>query len=140
MEPTATLEVTAIADTGQPLPAARVALWPNVIWADSGTTILVSDLYNSADFLRPNPPDLRKMWELRTRDFEAVTGSNGVAVVRNLPANSDSFIVNHVDFELPVRKTSWGDATRARSVRLTPGETNRQTVTLQKRGTEFLQH
>lgn len=140
MEPTATLEVTALGERGQPLPGARAWLWPNVIWADWGTTVLVSDLYNSADFLRPNPPDLKKLLEQRSRVvFEAVTDSNGVALLRNLPVETDAFMVSHADFELPVRMDS-GEPTRARSVRLTPGETNHETVTLQKRGTEFIHH
>ena len=139
MEPTAALEVTALGERGQPLPGARVAVWPNVIWADWGTTILCSDLYNSADLLRPNPPDRKTFWENHNTDFDSVADSNGIAVVKNLPIGTDEFVVQHAEYELPVRKDS-GEATRARSMRLIPGETNRQTVTLQKRGTDFLHH
>ena len=155
-EPSATLEVTVLDDQRQPLQGAEVSLWPNVIWSGRGTTIFGSGLYNSADYYRTHVrPSFNtdqiynsdNYYRIRVRPsfnterhFFALTDQRGVAVVSNLPANANAFAVRHTSFDLPIRRDSSGAGDRYWPVTLTPGQTNRTTVLMEKRGTEFIQH
>ena len=135
-EPSATLEVTVLDDQHQPLQGAEIALWPNVIWGGRGTTIFASGLYNSADYYRTH---IRPSFDT-DQNFSARTDQHGVAVVSNLPANANAFVVRHRNFDLPIQRNSSGAGERERTVSLTPGQTNRATVSMEKRGREFIQH
>jgi len=56
--------------------------------------------------------------------------------VSNLPAFKQWFSVSHTNYELPIEPVN--DSREASAV-LNPGETTRATVTLRKKGAEFLQ-
>lgn len=140
MEPTATCEITVIDDKGQPLEGAAVAFWPNIIWNKRGTTIFAEYLHNTEDFYRTGlRPDWTRMWDSKERLFHAISDKQGIAVVRNLPAFRQSFNVSHPQYEMPINRTS-GNNDRQAKVDLQPGETSKTTVTMQKLGTELLEH
>jgi hypothetical protein len=140
MEPTATCEITVLDDAGQPVENAEVALWPNVTWGRSGSTIFADPLVNSEDSFRSGSrPDWQKSWPGL---FKGQSDKNGVAVVTNLPAYSanQSFAVEHENFEMPVTRDRSGDGHRYGIIYTGPGETNRVTVRMQKKGTQFIEH
>ncbi len=142
MEPTAACAVQILDDHDQPLPGAEVAFWPNVLWNDYGSTIFASDLYDTADLLKsPKRPDWSSVGDRKNR-FSAVSDSHGIALVRDLPehAGNDSFMVTHPAFEMPVHRDPGGEAYRYGRASVSAGQTNRVTVRLQKRGTQFVEH
>jgi hypothetical protein len=71
--------------------------------------------------------------------FRAVSDSNGVAMVRTLPAGMEGYSVNHSNFAMPIAG-SGANAGRSASVNLFPGETSRVTVKMQKAGAQALTH
>ncbi|MDB6067958.1 MAG: hypothetical protein JWR26_4166 [Pedosphaera sp.] len=136
MEPTANFEATILDDKGQPLADAGVFFWPNVIWNGVGSTIFMGPTYNAEDVLRSGE---EINWQkIRTNTpplFQARSDKHGIALVRNLPAFKQSFAVDHTSYELPVTAIN---NDRQLSTQLSPSETNHVTVTLQKKGTQFL--
>ena len=140
MEAAASCEVTVQDDTGKPLSGAKAGFWPNVLWGGNGSTVFVSDLFNSEDFFRDGrPADWFSVQKLVEDDFRAISDSNGVALVRTLPAGGQSYRVSHTNYAMPISRTG-GSAHRSASVNLSPGETGRVTVKMQKAGTEELTH
>jgi len=97
-------------------------------------------VFNSEDFFRTGvPADWFSIRKLVEDDFRAISDSNGVALVRTLPAGSQSYSVTHTNYAMPIDR-SGGDARRSRSITLSSGETGRVTVKMQKVGTEALTH
>jgi hypothetical protein len=130
MEPTARLEVHVTDDKGKPLKDADVTTWPNVRWGNWSATILVSDLYKTADWLNLAHPAPPSFWHQPVADFHGNTDSAGLAVLRNLPANVTQFCVSHPRFALPVIAISWRKD-RVAPVKLIPGITNYESVQLE---------
>ena len=97
-----------------------MVFWPNVVWGGFGTRLL-----SDASLTSP---------------FEAVSASNGVALVRNLPVEATEYAVSHPKFEMPTLKTPWGAKVRAAIASLTAGQTNETLVRLQKPGTEVIRN
>jgi hypothetical protein len=140
MEAAASCEVTVLDDTGKPLSGARAGFWPNVLWGGNGSTVFANDTYNSEDYFRTGvPTDWLTSRRLTEDDFRAVSDSNGVALVRTLPAGNQNYSVTHSNYAMPILRTGF-DAGRSASVNLSSGETGRVTVKMQKTGTETLTH
>jgi beta-lactamase regulating signal transducer with metallopeptidase domain len=137
MEPTATCQVTVLDDKSRPIKDATVIFSPNVLWGD-GTRIF-AQRSDSEGFVRSGSKfDYEKQWEkYKTDAFAATTNEKGVAIVRNLPGYSQHFAVFHSDYELPI-KTNYGHSQRYRVAELSVGKTSTVTVTMQKKGKEFL--
>ncbi len=135
MEQAAALQTTVLDDQDRPLAGATVGFWPNVVWGGFGTRIFASDLWCSLDGLLGESPRTKRGF---TSPFEAVTDTNGEAIVRNLPPDSRDFAVNHPAFEMRAMKTPWGEKRRTASALLTAGQTNETTVRLQKRGSDAI--
>lgn len=140
MEAAASCEVTVLDDAGKPLAGATAGFWPNVLWGGSGSTVFASDTFNSEDFFRKGrPADWITIRKLAADDFGAITDSNGVALVRTLPAGSQGYSVTHTNYAMPI-SGSGGGAHRSASVDLSSGETCRVTVRMQKAGSDALTH
>jgi hypothetical protein len=138
MEATAACEVTILDDTGKPLPGAKAGFSPNAWWADGSTTIF-GETYNSEDEFRITAPPAWKDIVNLTRECFQVSDANGVALVRTLPAGSQDYSVTHTNYAMPISGTG-AFRYRSASVYLSPGETGRVTVRMQKLGTEELTH
>jgi hypothetical protein len=140
MEAAASCEVTVLDDADKPLPGARAGFWPNVLWGGNGSTIFASDTFSSEDFLRSGRSiDWMAIRRLTEGDFRAVSDSNGVALVRTLPAGNQNYSVTHSNYAMPI-VGSGANAGRSASVNLSPGATGHVTVKMQKAGTETLTH
>jgi hypothetical protein len=140
MEPTARLEVRVTDDQGKPLADARVASWPNVRYGEWSSTILASDCYRTADWLRPGSTPEFAGWSRSVPDFEGTSDNAGLAVLPNLPATVSEFGVDHPQFALPAVVTPGGDKRRQASVTLIPGQTNRTSVQLERRDRTPIKH
>ena len=117
---------------GRPVAGAKCSFWPNVGWWTGGSQIYCSPLYSTFELLT----DSRRTMERFRSDqlFTAESDADGKAVVKNLPSTESRFIVIHDDLELPI-----GDSKdRYGHVDLTPGERSEVTVTLQRKGTQFV--
>ena len=136
MEPTTTCEITVLDDKGRPLPDAEAFFWPNVIWNGQGSSIFAGWTFNSEDVYRSEEDfDWRKLSKNWPPVFQAYSDKRGIATVSNLPAFNQYFTVTHTNFELPIEPRN---NSRYASAQLLPGQTNRVTVTMQKKGTRFL--
>ena len=137
MEPTATFEVTVLDDEKRPLAGAGVYFWPNVIWNGRGSTIFMAPTFDSENLLRSGE-DFN--WQAFRKSlppvYQAHTDRRGIATVPNLPAFRQWFGVDHAGYELPINP---GNNARYASVQLLPVKTNSMTVTLRKKGAQFLQ-
>jgi hypothetical protein len=140
MESAASCQVTVLDDAGKPLAGAVASFWPSMLWGGNGFTMFASDMFNSEDFFRNGPrPDWHAIRKLAQNDFQAVSGTNGVALVRTLPDGNQTYSVTHTNYAMPI-SGSGADRHRSASVNLLPGETGRVTVKMQKIGTEALTH
>lgn len=143
MERSATFEATVLDDGGLPLRNAEISFWPNIVWSTRGSSIFAANLINSEEVFRSNStPNWRNVWRDEPRWFRAITDENGFARVTNLPPYSgrESFDVGHSNYELPVARTGTGIRHRYQETDLVSGETNRLTIRMQKKGTEFVEH
>jgi hypothetical protein len=139
MEPTATCEVKVLDDQGQPLAGAEVGFWPNVIWGGYSSTIFARDSVNWEDVLPTGlRPDWNKIMNSTNRLFAAETDDRGIAVISNLPTlnGPQNFAVMHTDYELAI-DPNLGD--RYASMEAKAGGSNSTTVTLQKKGKQFME-
>ncbi len=132
MEPSGSVRITVLAPDGSPLPKARVMMWPNQLWFDTGSQIL-GDGFQTRQMLqvvRAGEVDKIK----RLQRYSAQTDGQGIALIQNLPSNSSQSIrAVHEEFEMPVSGRD-----RSSSVNLKPGKVAEITFQLQKKGTEFL--
>lgn len=136
MEPTATCEITVLDDTGRPLPDAEAMFWPNVLWTGQGSTIFMGWTFNSRDAYRAEEDfDWRRLSKDWPPVYQARSDARGIAIVSNLPAFTQAFAVDHTNFDLPIDPA---DNDRFARVPLAPGETNRKTVRMERKGVEFL--
>jgi hypothetical protein len=140
MEPAAECEVTVVDDKDQPLAGAAAMFWPNIIWAEAGTTIFAEHGWDSEELYRTGKaPEWRDTFKKHQRLFTADTDAKGIALVRNIPAYTQSFLVTHTNFEMPVYY-AYGSAHRETNVDLVSGETTRVKVRMQKKGMQYLEH
>jgi hypothetical protein len=140
MEAAASCEVTVLDDAGKPLAGAKALFWPNVLWGGNGSTVFATDTFNSEDVFRNGRSvDWLETHRLAQDDFRAISASNGVALVRTLPAGNQSYRVSHTNYAMPISRAGGGPR-RSADVNLSPGETGRVTVKMQKAGTEALTH
>jgi len=142
MEPTAWLEVLVRDDQDKPLQGAQVSCWPNVRYGEWSATIIGQDCHNTADLMRV-PGDerrLAKAWLNHPFAFGATSDISGLAVIGNLPAETDRFSVQHLRFALPAVDTGFGQKRREVSITLHPPETNRITVRLEPAGQTPIGH
>jgi hypothetical protein len=116
-EPTATLELTAKTRRGKPVAGAAVNLNPNVL--------RMGGIFG--EMRRSSEEPFRDLAPL-TNLYLATTDTNGVAVIRNVPAINRFVDVYHPQFQVPLQ-----DPSRDRNIRLkfSPGTTNKLKVTLE---------
>jgi len=103
MEQTASCEITVLDEKDRPLTNAQVAFWPNVRWGDWAAELFGENCYRQEELLRTgDSPDWYKIFvRCGIEDFAARTGTNGVAVVRNLPAFRQPFSVTCRGYRMP---------------------------------------
>ncbi len=126
-EPTATLEFTAKTKRGKPVAGAWVRVGPNVI--------RINGIFG--DMRRSSEEPVNKLDPLPDIPYYTKTDQDGVAVIRNVPACTDGLEVAHPQFQVPLQEPKgW----RNRFVRLSfkAGETNRLTMVLEPKGTDFI--
>jgi len=139
MEPTAYLEVRVNDDKGHPLKDVRVMTNPNVRYGEWSATILMSDCYNSSDsYLTERPPKLG--WRKPVLDFQAVSDSNGLAVLSNLPDNVAELSIEHPQFTLPAIGTAASGKQRSAKFILDEDQTNRVYLRLEPRDQSVIRH
>lgn len=140
MELTAACEIAVLDEAGQPLAGARAGFWPNVLWGGNGSSVFADNLYNSEDYFRKSEtPDSKGIREMTKDDFHATSGTNGVALVRNLPSGNQDYSLSHTSYDMPLNRTA-GSASRSASVTLSAGTINRVVVRMRKKGSETLTH
>jgi len=130
MEQTARLEVRITDDNGNPVEGASAETWPNVRYGEWGSRILMSDCYNSLDWLLA-APKLKSQLFQPIPDFNGVSDRAGLAVIPNLPTTVKSFSVRHPLFVMPAVTTPGSGKHRQASVTLVAGQTNRVSVQLE---------
>jgi len=139
MKPTASCEIKVLDEQGQPIKGAQVVFSPNVQWHSGGAQIFATCL-NSSDILRAggkvSPDKWAKISEVA--DFQAVSDESGIAVVPNMPEGRRHFAVLHPQYQLPAQTGYTSFPYRAAEVELSPGQTAKVTVTMQKKGYDFL--
>ncbi len=131
MEKATSVRISVQSPGGEPLSNAKVAMWPNQYWFDSGSQILGTG-YSQRELLVKTRAGGYE-WDL-ARPFSGTTDENGSAVIINLPANStQSIAVEHSGFEMPIS----GDDRSVR-VDLKPDTVNEITIKMQEKGTDSL--
>jgi hypothetical protein len=140
MEPTATCEIKAVNEKGTPIKDAEVAFSPSVEWSGGGTQIFCHRTIDSEEIIRQERKvNFKEQIEKYKKDgFVAKTNEKGIAIVRNLPGHSLNFEVIHSDYELPIKK-NYDFAWRDEKAKLSIGKTSKITVTMRKKGKEFLE-
>ena len=127
-EPTATLEFTAKTKAGKPVEGARVGLNPNVIRIGGG---LFGDMRQSSE------EPFHKLPPLPDVPYSTKTDQHGIAVIRNVPACTGGMEVDHPQFQVPIQEPrGWRD--RHVRVSFTAGATNKLTMTLEPKGTDYI--
>ncbi len=139
MEPTARLEVHVTDEKGQPVGGARVSTWPNVYYVGWGSTILLSDCYNTADILKGDRSN-SSWWRRSVPDFEGTSDASGLAVLANLPLIVDSCAVTHSNYVLAAVDNGSGQKRRQVDVSLVAGQTNSISVQVHPKGKESIRH
>jgi hypothetical protein len=125
-EPTATLEFTAKTKDGKPVEGARVGINPNVIRMGG----IFGDMGSSEE-------PFNKLAPLPVEPYSSKTDKDGVAVIRNVPACTRGLDVEHPQFQVPLQDPNrWRDRTVRASFKA--GETNRLTMVLEPKGTDFI--
>ena len=74
------------------------------------------------------------------RDFNAVTDTNGYAILPNLPGHTDELSVEHPQFALPPTGTAMGGQSRSAQLQLITGKTNRVYLRLEPRSESVISH
>jgi hypothetical protein len=139
MEPTARLEVQVTDDQSKPLKDVHVMTWPNVRYGEWGSVLLMSDCYNTADWLIPKAAR-RASWSGPVRDYNGVSDAEGIAVLPNVPATVNSLAADHPKFLLPAVGTFGTGKHRQFSITLTPAQTNRVSIQLEPRDQSPIAH
>ncbi len=127
-EPTATLEVTAKTKSGSPIEGVTIYVNPNVIriggiFGDTMRTSSEEPFRNLP--LLPNIP------------YSATTDRNGVAIIRNIPASGRGIDVYDSKYQVPLQDPK-GWRTRYIHTQYSPGETNKLTLVMEPKGTDYI--
>ena len=127
-EPTATLVFTAKTKDGKPIEGAWVGLNPNVIRVNGG---LFGDMRRSSE------APFNKQVPLPDVPYSTKTDKDGVAVIRNVPTCTGGLELDHPQFQVPLQDLK-GWRNRNVHVSFNAGETNRLTMVLEPKGTDFI--
>jgi len=127
-ESAATLELTAKTKGGKTIAGASVYLSPNVIRMANGIFGWMSDSSEASFRTIPPLPQLR---------YFATTDTNGVAIVRNIPAFDRIVVVGHRQYQVPLQEPS-GMRDRIILTKYTPGATNHFELTMEPKGTDYI--
>jgi len=127
-EPTASLEVTTVTESGKPIPGARVHASPNVIRIQTGIFGMTKRSHEEP-FQHPE--------QLPELSYSAITDQRGVAVVRNLPAISRSFDVEHAQYQVPLQDAK-GFRDRHIRCNFKSGVTNKLVLKLELKGKSLI--
>ena len=125
-EPTATLELTAKTKQGTPVAGASIYLSPNVMRMGGIFGVMRSSSEEPFRSLAPLP-----------NLYFASTDTNGVAVIRNVPAFTDFMGATHPQFQVPLQEPR-GIRNRFIRVKFTPGTTNKFELILEPKGKDFI--
>jgi len=126
-EPTATLEFTAKTKNGKPVEGATIYVNPNVI--------RINGIFG--DIRRTSEAPFNTLAPLPNISYSAKTDRDGVAIILNVPACTDGLGVEHPKFQVPLQDPK-GWRSRYVRVSFTTGETNRLTMVLEPKGTDFI--
>lgn len=138
MEPTTALLVEVKDEQGRPLKDATIMAWPNARYGEWAATVLMSDCYNTADWLKgrmdPNPG-----WRM-VPDFKGVTDANGVAFLPNLPLSVGELNLEHEKYALPAVATTFGEKRRTAPCALVAVKTNRLALQVELKEQSLIRH
>jgi hypothetical protein len=131
MEKATTLDITIEDPDGQPIPEAKVMMWPNQLWFNLGSQIL-GTAYSSREVMVGNRAGGYEYD--REMRFAGTTNKQGVVTIRNLPAGTESIAVQHKEYEPPISEQD----SRSQSVDLKLDEPNVITIKMEKKGSSEL--
>lgn len=139
MKPAARCEIEVLDEQGQPVKAAQVVFSPNIQWHSGGAQIFATP-FNWSDLLRAGGKMSSDKWAKvsEVADFQAISDESGIAVVPNLPEGKRHFAVLHPQYQLPAKTGYALLPSRVAEVELSAGQTAKVTVTMQKKGADFL--
>jgi protocatechuate 3,4-dioxygenase beta subunit len=141
MQTTATAIITVEDPDGRPLAGAKVRFWPNLFWFRSYSTIAMPTPLTTERSLQLDLETRQKLYaEMFSNWYSATTDETGKAVVKNLPASSNGFAVEHEAFQMPIQQTPGGTAYARRNtpIELKPGETTEIHVQMERKSASFL--
>jgi beta-lactamase regulating signal transducer with metallopeptidase domain len=126
-EPTATLVFTAKTKDQKPIEGVWVYVNPNVIRIGGIFGNLPRSSENPFNILSPLPKV----------SYSAKTDKDGVAILPNVPACTSGLSVEHPQFQVPLQEPE-GWRNRYVHVSFKAGETNRLTMVLEPKGSDFI--
>jgi beta-lactamase regulating signal transducer with metallopeptidase domain len=126
-EPTATLVFTAKTKDQKPVEGAWVSVNPNVIRIGG----IFGNLRRSSEHPFNQLPPLPSV------PYSAKTDKDGIAVIPNVPACTSGLSVEHPQFQVPLQEPK-GWRNRYVRVSFKAGETNRLTMVLEPKGSDFI--
>jgi len=133
--PTASVDVKIIDPLGEPLPGATVRFNPNGYFVGGNLCIPGSGGFKDAARVRKDNDHYKRIRDWAQDAFMRVeTNQQGIAQVRSLPSDGrDSYRVEADGYVLPIHPTSSAEReSRYVSVDLVGGETQQQTVTMER--------
>ncbi len=132
MDKATSLDIKLVDPEGKPLPGAKVMMWPNQLWFNSGSQMLGAG-HASREFKIGTRAGAFE-WD-RTMRFSATTDEAGMATIRNLPADGSESIA--VDHDLFVQSIANQDS-RSQTVDLKLDEPNKITIKMERKGASEL--
>ncbi len=131
-EPTATLVITVVTRSGEPVEGVTVHTGPNVIRMQTGYLGSIRPSSEAPFGIVAALPEVPKAYTGRT-DID------GRVVLRDIPAVASSLLLDHPEFEVPLPSPQKGTM-RDRLVRfqLSPGSVTKLSITLQRKGVDSL--
>lgn len=131
MRRSAVANIRVLGPKDEPVAGASVHFWPNIQWGGYLSTVFATDFYREMDGLEQRDPSRR--WERSAkRSYSGKTGADGRAIVRELPPEMLSFVVEYSELEMPLN-----NGRREDSIQLIGGETNFTAVKLQQKSGEM---
>lgn len=126
-EPTATLEFTALTQSGKPIEGVWAGMYPSVfrMWGLAGW------IKNSSE------EPYREIPSIPDPIFSGKTDKNGELVIENIPPETHGMDIAHPHYQAPLQDLKgWRD----RHIRITfaPGMTNHFELALEPKGTDFI--
>lgn len=132
MQPAATFKVSVVDPEGRPIVGAKVSSYPLARWFSSRVQV-VDPLRRTADEIRRTAADGKMPPLSWVHYYDAVTDSQGIAVLHNLPAYGKPIFVS-VEHETYTRL--WDGSLTQNDMVAAPGETWQITVTMIPKGTQ----